>query len=217
VTSSENIKRLESIWRTNNKFIDNLGTAIGNLYEGFLILLKAAKPLIDAFGEFLKNTTESWKETRKLDEATGKLAARFKIAQGILKDLGTILGNVFGGFQNLVKANVGPGSGGQIFLDYFKKVSLAFKNLETIDGKPLREFFADAAKNGTKLLGLVGNILGGFIKLADNPELGVFLGQLNDITTVFQRIGEDISSALPAFGVFLIEFAKFIELTIDAG
>jgi phage-related protein len=217
VTSSENIRRLESIWKTNNKFIDNLGTAIGNLYEGFLILLTAAKPLIDAFGEFLKNTTGSWKETLKLDEATGKLGERFKIAKGILADLGTIFGNVFGGFKNLVKANVGPGSAGEIFLTYFKDISLAFKNLETIDGKPLREFFADAAKNGTKLLSLLGNIIGGFITLADNPELGVFLDQLSEVTDIFQAIGEDITKSLPSFGDFLIEFAKFVKLVTDSG
>ena len=217
ITSSENIKRLDSIWKTNNEFIDNLGSAVGNLYEGFLILLKAAKPLVDAFGLFLKNTTGSWKETLKLDEASGKLSARFKIAQDILKDLGTIFSNVFGGFKNLVKANVGPGSGGQLFLDYFKKISESFKNLKTIDGKPLREFFADAAKNGIKLLDLLGNIIGGFIKLADNPELGVFLGQLNQITTIFQSIGEDITKSLPSFGSFLIEFAKLVKTVTESG
>ena len=217
VTSTENIRRLENIWRTNNTFIDNLGTAIGNLYEGFLILLTAAKPLVDTFGEFLKNTTESWKETLKLDEATGKLAERFKIAQGILKDLGTIFSNVFGGFKNLVQANVGPGSAGEIFLEYFKDISLAFKNLETIDGKPLREFFALAAENGTKLLSLLGNIIGGFITLADNPELGVFLDQLSEVTDIFQLIGEDISDALPSFGEFLIEFSKFVKLVTESG
>jgi phage-related protein len=217
ITSSENIRRLESIWKTNNKFIDNLGTAIGNLYEGFLILLTAAKPLIDAFGEFLKNTTGSWKETLKLDEATGKLGERFKIAKGILADLGTIFGNVFGGFKNLVKANVGPGSAGEIFLTYFKDISLAFKNLETIDGKPLKTFFADAAKNGTKLLDLLGNIVGGFITLADNPELGTFLDQLGVVTDNFQAIGENISDALPSFGEFLITFSEFVKLVTDSG
>ena len=217
ITSTENIRRLESIWKTNNKFIINLGTAVGNLYEGFLILLNAAKPLIDAFGEFLKNVTGSWKETLKLDEATGKLSERFKIAQGILEDLGTILGNVFGGFKNLVKENVGPGSAGEVFLEYFKKISLEFKNLEKIDGKPLKEFFADAAENGTKLLSLLGTIIGGFIKLADNPELGVFLGQLEVVSKNFQKIGEDISASLPAFGEFLITFSEFIGLVTESG
>jgi hypothetical protein len=132
-------------------------------------------------------------------------------------EMRTIFGNVFGGLKNLVKANVGPGSAGEIFLTYFKKISESFKNLETIDGKPLKEFFAGAAKNGVKLLDLLGNIVGGFIKLADNPELGVFLGQLNEVTTIFQSIGEDISKSLPSFGDFLIEFAKFVKLVTDSG
>jgi len=217
ITKSENIKRLESIWKTNNKFIDNFGSAIANLYEGFLILLNAAKPLIDAFGEWLKNVTGSWKETLKLDEATGKLGERFKIAKGILKDLGTILGNVFGGFKNLVKANVGPGSGGQIFLDYFKKISLAFKNLQTIDGRPLKDFFADAAVNGTKLLGLLGDIIGGFIKLADNKGLGIFLDQLKVVNGIFGDIGESLDSSLPSFGNFLIEFSTLVKTVTDSG
>jgi phage-related protein len=212
ITSSENIRRLESIWKTNNKYIDSLGTAVANLYEIFLILINAAKPLIDAFGEYLKNVTGSWKETLKLDEATGKLADRFSIAQGILKDLGTILGNVFGGFKNLVKANVGPGSGGQLFLEYFKKISLAFKNLQTIDGKPLKEFFAKAAENGVKLLGLLGDIIGGFIRLADNKGLGIFLGQLRIVNSIFSDIGENVDASLPSLGNFLIEFSKTIKI-----
>ena len=216
ITSSENIRRLESIWKTNNKYIDSLGTAVANLYEIFLILINAAKPLIDAFGEYLKNVTGSWKETLKLDEATGKLAERFSIAQGILKDLGTIFGNIFKGFANLVKANVGPGSGGQIFLDYFKKISLAFKNLQTIDGRPLKDFFADAAVNGKKLLDLLGAIIGGFIRLADNKGLGTFLDQLKVINNIFSDIGENVDSSLPSFGGFLIEFSKTIKLLTNA-
>ena len=212
ITSSENIRRLESIWKTNNTYIDSLGTAVANLYEIFLILINAAKPLIDAFGEYLKNVTGSWKETLKLDEATGKLADRFSIAQGILKDLGTIFGNIFKGFANLVKANVGPGSGGQIFLDYFKKISLSFKNLQTIDGKPLKDFFADAAVNGVKLLGLLGDIIGGFIRLADNKGLGTFLDQLKVINGIFSGIGENVDASLPSLGNFLIEFSKTIAL-----
>lgn len=217
ITESENIKRLESIWKTNNKFIDNLGSAVANLYEGFLILLKAAKPLIDAFGEFLKNTTGSWKETLKLDEATGKLSARFKIAQGILEDLGTVFGNVFGGFQNLVKANVGPGSAGEIFLEYFKKISLAFKTLETIDGKPLKQFFADAAGNATILLSLLGEIIGGFLKLADNEGLGIFLEQLRTVNRIFIEIGESLDGSLPSFGNFLIEFSNLLKIVTESG
>ena len=215
VTKAENLKRLEKIWKTNDKFLGKLGKAANNLYEVFLILLDAAEPLIDAFGDWLVKITGAWKTTLLADEATGKLANRFKIAKGIFKDLGTIFGNVFGGLGNLFEANTGPGSGGQIFLDYFKKITENFKNLKSIDGKPIKEFFADAAVNGTKLLDLLGKIFGGFIRFADDPALGIFYDNLGEAVDILNTI--DLGGAMVAISEFGIEIAKFIKLVTDSG
>lgn len=217
VTKGENLERLVRIFKSNNVVLENFGDAGVSLYEALLILLDAARPLTEEFSKFVANITAAWTETLKADEASGKLAAKFEIARGILKDLGKIFGNVFGGLGKIISANVGPGSGGQIFLDYLKEVTGRFKNITEIDGRPLKDFFADAAVNGTKLLTLLGNILGGFINMADNEGLGVFLTQLNTVTDIFQRVGENLDASLPAFGGFLIEFAKFIELVTEAG
>ena len=215
VTSAENLKRLERIWKTNDRLLSKFGDALNNVYEAFLILLDAAKPLIDAFGDWLVKVTGAWKETLKADEATGKLASRFKIAKGIFSDLGKIFGNVFGGLGKLFEANTGPGSGGQIFLDYFKEITGKFKNLTEIDGKPLKEFFAGAAKNGTKLLDLLGKIFGGFIKLADDPALGKFYDNLGEAVDILNTI--DLGGAMVAISEFAIEIAKFIKLVTDSG
>ncbi len=217
ITSAENLKRLEKIWKTNDRFITNLGDATSNLYEVFLILLNAAEPLIDRFGKWLVTLTGGWKETLKAKEATGELAAEFKTAEDIIRQLGRIFSNVFDGLGKIIEANVGPGSGGQRFLDFFEQASIKFKNLTEIDGKPLREFFDDAAKNGVEFLKLLGNIAGGFLTLADNPELGVFFKQLNEVTDIFQRIGENLTGSLPAFGEFLIQFSLIIEKFTEAG
>jgi phage-related protein len=215
VTSAENLKRLENIWKTNDRLLSKFGDALNNVYEAFLILLEAAKPLIDAFGDWIVKVTGAWKETLKADEATGKLADRFKIAKGIFKDLGTIFGNVFGGLGKLFEANTGPGSGGQIFLDYFKKITENFKNLKTIDGKPIKEFFADAAVNGTKLLDLLGKIFGGFIRFADDPALGIFYDNIGKAVDILNTI--DLGGAMVAISEFGIEIAKFIKLLTDSG
>ncbi len=217
ITKGENLERLERIWKSNNTVLTNFGDAAISLYESFLILLDTARPLTEEFSKWVAVLTAGWTETLKADEASGKLNEKFQIARGILKDLGKIFGNVFGGLGKIISANVGPGSGGQIFLDYLKEVTGRFKEISTIDGRPLRDFFADAAENGTKLLSLLGNILGGFIAMADNQGLGIFLDQLNVVTDIFQRVGENLDSSLPAFGGFLIEFAKFIELVTEAG
>ena len=217
ITKGENLERLERIWKSNNTVLTNFGDAAINLYESFLILLDTARPLTEEFSKWVSTLTAGWTETLKADEASGKLNEKFQIARGILKDLGKIFGNVFGGLGKIISANVGPGSGGQIFLDYLKEVTGRFKNITEIDGRPLKDFFADAAVNGTKLLTLLGNIIDGFITMADNEGLGVFLDQLNVVTDIFQRVGENLDASLPAFGGFLIEFARFIELVTEAG
>ena len=215
VTKAENLKRLEKIWKTNDKFLGKLGKAVNNLYEVFLILLDAAEPLIDAFGDWLVNVTGAWKQTLLADEATGKLANRFKIAKGIFSDLGKIFSNVFGGRGKLFDANTGPGSGGQIFLDYFKDITEKFKNIKSIDGKPLKEFFAGAAKNGVKLLELLGKIVYGFIKLADDPALGIFYDNLGKAVDIFNTI--DLSGAMVSISELGITFAEFIKIVTDSG
>ena len=217
VTKGENLERLERIWKSNDKVLTNFGDAATNLYEIFLILLDTARPLTEEFSKWIATVTGAYKETLNTKEGVEKLNDKFQIAKGILKDLGKIFGNVFGGLGKIISANVGPGSGGQIFLDYLKEVTGRFKNITEIDGRPLKDFFADAAENGTKLLTLLGNIIGGFITLADNKGLGIFLDQLNVVTDIFQRVGENLDASLPAFGGFLIEFAKFIELVTEAG
>jgi phage-related protein len=217
ITSTENLKRLKTVWETNDTFIANFGAAIDNLYEVFLILLTVASPLITEFGEWLKTLTGTWRETLNTKEGVEKLSERFEKAGDILKDLGTIFGNVFGGIGKIFDANTGPGSGGQRFLDYFKDASEKFKNIETIDGKPLKTFFDDAAKNGTAFLDLIGKILGNFIKLADNPELGIFFKQLEKVADIFGEIGEDLTGSLPAFGNFLISFSKLVQKFTESG
>ena len=217
ITSAKNLERLKGIWETNDTFITNLGDATANLYEIFLILLTAAKPLIDEFGKWLSTVTGAYKATLNTEAGVKKLNERFDKARLIIKDFGTIFGNVFSGIGKIFDANTGPGSGGQRFLNYFKEASEKFKNLEEIDGKPLKTFFDDAAKNGTALFDLIGKILGNFIKLADNPELGVFFKQLGTVSDIFGRIGEDLAGSLPSFGNFLIQFSLLVEKFTEAG
>lgn len=217
ITATDNLKRIENIWKSNDVVIKNLGDALAELIEVFLILFEAISPLTEEFSKFLGDKIKGYREFLETKEGAQQLADRLVIVKSTLKDLGTIFGNTFRGLSNLFWENVGPGSGGQIFLDYFKEVTKKFEELKTIDGKPVKQFFADAAENGTLLLDLLGNIVGGFIAMADNKGLGIFLVQLNQVVDIFQAIGENLDASLPSFGNFLIEFATFIALVTESG
>lgn len=217
ITASDNLDRIERIWKSNDKVIKNLGDALAELIEVFLILFDAVSPLTEEFSKFLGDKIKGYKEFLETKEGAKQLSERLAIVRDTLKDLGTVFGNTFRGLSNLFWENVGPGSGGEVFLNFFKDVSKKFEELETIDGKPIKTFFKDAAENGVEFLKLLGNITGGFLTLADNPELGTFFGQLNTVTDIFQRIGENLTGSLPAFGDFLIQFSLLIEKFTEAG
>jgi hypothetical protein len=60
VTEGENIERLERIWGSGDKLIGNFGAALGNVYELLLILLDAARPLAEEFGQWIEDLTGGW-------------------------------------------------------------------------------------------------------------------------------------------------------------
>ena len=217
VTKGDNLNRLERVFKTNDVAIVNLGLALGNLYESLLIISDVIRPLTEEFTAWTESLTGSATETLRAKEANGELQETFETAAEIVRQLGRTFRNVFGGLGNLISANVGPGSGGQILLNYFEGLSVAFKNLETIDGKPIREFFADSAIVGIEVLGLLGDIVGAFIRLGDNPGTLNFVKSLREVVGIFEDIGENLDGALTAFGEFLVAGAEFTEVFTESG
>ena len=221
ITEADNLKNLESVWKTNDIALASFGKAGSNLYTALLNIAKAAEPLTLRFSKWIETLTATFKKTTTVDEKTGQLTKTFNIAGNILKDLGTIFGNVFGAFGQIIKANVGKGSGGQILLDYFKDATERFKQLLTAgneDGS-LRTFFADAAKNATKVLSLLGNIIGEFVKLGGTEGTGKFIDSLNTVVDIFGEIGQNISDtgALETFGAFLVSAATTVKNFTEGG
>ena len=221
ITEADNLKKLEAVWKTNDTALASFGKAGSNLYTTLLNIAAAAEPITLRFSKWIETLTKSWKETTTVDEKTGELTKKFNVAGNILKDLGTIFGNVFGAFGQIIKANVGKGSGGQILLDYFKDATERFKQLLTAgneDGS-LRTFFADAAKNATKILSLLGNIIGEFVKLGGTEGTGKFIDSLNTVVDIFGEIGQNISDtgALETFGAFLVSAATTVKNFTEGG
>jgi hypothetical protein len=102
--SAENYGRTERIWKTNDRLIKNLGETFLNLVDGLLLLLDAAEPVIDAFGEWARQSSSGWVEgleddfagvRKELEQSAEKAGRLF----GIFGTLGDIFG-VIGGEIN---------------------------------------------------------------------------------------------------------------------
>jgi hypothetical protein len=221
VTTTENIDRLDRIWETNDGLIRNFGSAVGNLYESFLILLDAARPLITEFGNWTKEVTESWKETLKAKEKTGELQQAFKDAGDVAKDIIEIIKNVAGGLYDMGKAAMGPGSGGQMLIDAMKEGSQKFKDFtSSADGQnKLEEYFKGAATNALAVSGLIGEIGKQIGKLGDNEGVGILAGKLQEAVVIFGEVGDKLTDPriANALGDTAIIFAELMNALTESG
>jgi phage-related protein len=219
---TENMDRLKSVWTTNDGLISDLGTTVGNLYETFLILLKAAEPLITAFGEWAKNLSESWKQSAIAGEKTGELTDAFLIAKGIISDLGKSLRNIWDGLKLIGKNAVGPGSGGQMLLDFLKESTGNFKDLMTqmdADGS-LKTYLKDVAGNFIEILKVIGKITGGILGLADNEGIGIFAKKIGEAVDNFFLAAESLTSPeiATSFGDLITKVSELVAVfTKDTG
>lgn len=222
ITDADNLKSLENVWKTNDKFIGNLGTSVGNLYTGFLNLLEAAGPLILRFGEWLEKVTGTWAETRKLQNQSGELTKKFNRFGDILANLGGALKPFWQGLKDIFAVITEEGGAIDVLTGYLKEAGERFRDFTSAgreDGS-LKTFFNDATENFTKVLSLIGNIVAELLKLGDNKGVGDFTDSLNRATDTFGRIGENISGPngpVTGLGLFIEKFALLTEKLTETG
>jgi len=218
ITEAGNLKALESVWKTNDRLIVNLGKVTENLYTGFINLLDAAGPLIDRFGTWLVTITKTWAATMKAKNATGELTDNFNKAGDVAARIGGILKNYFKGFKQIGDAVMNGGAGERL-LKYFEDASKRFEDLMTKmngDGS-LGKYFDKATENGLKVLDLLVNIVAEILKLGDDKGVGQFVDKLSEAVDIFGGIGGDLTAASPALGDFVINFAKLVKNLTDSG
>jgi len=221
VTETNNIRRLNTVWETNDGLIKNFGGAVGNLYEGFLTLLSAASPLITEFGKWTEKITESWKESITAKEKTGELAKTFDKAGEAAKKIGTIIKNIAGGLMNMGRAASGPGSGGEMLLNAMVDGSQKFKDFTgSADGQnKLGEYFKVASENALAVSGFIGEVLKQIAKLGGSKGVGILAKKLEKATTVFGEMGEKLldPALATAIGDLAIVFAELMNALVESG
>lgn len=216
LTRADNLDRIKSIWENNDKALTIFGDSIGNLIDDFLLLAVAAEPLVLEFANWTKNITGAWKATLEADTKSGKLSETLQTAADVVKKLGHLFGETFGAIGNLVKANVGEGSGGYYLLDYLTKAMTGLKNLTEVDGTPLKEFFLQGAINAGKVLDVLGFLVKEILKIGASKEFGSFVDSIKAAEPAIQTIVGAFTKALPSFGTLIKNVAEFIA-TVTSG
>jgi uncharacterized protein YukE len=221
-TTPEKQKEINDLFDSFVPIIDALGKAFIALSSAFITLQAAFIPYSIEFAQFLQKKAEAYKESVELRKATGELNNTFEIATGIVRDLGEAFGNTFSAFGNISRAAVGPGSGGQFFLDWFKRVTKGWEDTTKAlsESGELQTFLYDLTESFTVLLEVIGLIALGFIKIAATPGFNDLMNSLKEAVLIFTDIGLELGKeggALTALGDFIVEFSKLIKVFTDSG
>jgi hypothetical protein len=215
IVKAENVEKLKTVFANSVPTIEGFGIILGKAYDAFLSVLIFADPLVKQFVDFLDRNIGKFANFLNASENKAEIEAFFASVEQGASDFAEIFGNIFGGIGNIISANVGPGTGGQIMVDYLKEITSSFANLETIDGKPIADFFADAAENATAALGLIGDFLKEIFGIADNPNLKIAFDTLKEAMPGFGEVLDKIVDALPSFATLVADLISITNALTD--
>jgi hypothetical protein len=217
LTTTENMDRIDRIFGdTNIKVIEDLGDAAVALGEGFLIILDAARPLIERFSEWVKITTEGWTETLKAKDATGELTDIFNNAGDAAAVIGGALGSAGGAFFELGKGAKDAG------LKIIKAFDDAMDKLKAfaVEGNKTGELakkFDQIADNVIAIGGFLGELTIMLFDLGTNPGIATFFDKISAIPGILAPALNTLLSTGGTIGDFFVSLSETFAILTESG
>lgn len=213
--STKNMRLLAETFRNVTTTLGGFGTVIGKTFEGFLYYLKNTNPLLNRFVGFLQLRSIKFAEDQRRNSAS--IQAFFKVAGDAAADFGTIFGNLFERLGRFVGNVTGPGSGGQILLDWLKEASGGFRDFDqNVQNAISRKYFADTAKNTKIILQSFDGLFTFLVRLGGNPAVGQFWENLQAGQGALAEMVTNSVEASPKLADILVNITKILAALSDS-
>ena len=219
IVNPSNIKDLGKVFEQSGYIVEGLGKTIGSVYDSILSILVAADPLIRRFTDFLTKKTADFAKFLNTAQASGSLEKFFNKAGDIAAKWGEILGNIFSGAVNVVKAIFAPGGAGDFILTWFRDATAAFEKFSgSAKGQnQLAKYFKDVSVNSRAVLGSVGAFVKEILKAGADPNIKVFWDTLKGAAPAFGELLKQANAAAPSVAKFIVAFVEFAKVTLSTG
>jgi hypothetical protein len=219
IVNPSNIKDLGKVFEQSGYVIEGLGKTIGSVYDSILSILVAADPIIRRFTDFLTKKTADFAKFLNTAQADGSLERFFTKAGDIAAKWGEILGNIFSGAVNVVKAIFAPGGAGDFILTWFRDATAEFEKFSgSAKGQnQLAKYFKDVAVNSRAVLGSVGAFVKEILKAGADPNVKVFWDTLKGAAPAFGELLKQANAAAPSVAKFIVAFVEFAKVTLSTG
>jgi hypothetical protein len=213
IDDAGNLADLDKVFDGSSKAIEKIGGIIGNLWGIVLSVLIAVDPILQDFLTWIENWTGKWEAAFDTAEGQQNLTDFFTEAGEVAAQIGEIVGNVIGAIGGIAKANTGPGSGGQLILDYLKDVTAEFEAWS--GSQEAKDLFKGLATNAIAILDAVGPFVKKIIDLGADPNVKIFFDKLGEGAPMFSNIMDELVKAAPALADFLLAFLKLTDILTD--
>ena len=211
-----NKKNLAELFKNSGTTVGTLGASLGKAFGGLLTLLKAIQPLVSRFTLFLDSKADAFGKNMRANFAN--ISGFFNNAGDAAAGWGTILGRIFEKFKNLIKANIGPGTGGQLLLDYFKQGATGFRGMDGAAGEFARKnHFLAAATNLKAMLDSLGKIFGFMSDIGTDPAIASFWSILSELRGPLEEIFNSITGSSDELARMLVAIVEIISSFADSG
>ena len=219
IVDPKNIKDLGKVFETSGFVVEGLGKTIGNVYDSILSILVAADPIIRRFTDFLTKKTADFAKFLNTAQASGELEKFFNKAGDIAAKWGEVLGNIFSGAVNVVKAIFAPGGAGDFILTWFRDATAEFEKFSgsAAGQNQLAKYFKDVAVNSRAVLGSLGAFVKEILKAGADPNVKVFFDILKEAAPSFGEILKQANAAAPSVAKFIVAFIEFAKVTLSTG
>jgi hypothetical protein len=219
IVNPENIKDLGKVFEQSGYVVEGLGKTIGSVYDSILSILVAADPIIRRFTDFIAKKTADFAKFLNTAQASGSLEKFFTKAGDIAAKWGEILGNIFSGAVNIVKAIFAPGGAGDFILTWFRDATAEFEKFSgSAKGQnELSTYFKDVAVNSKAVLGSIGAFVKEILKAGADPNVKVFYDTLKEAAPAFGELLKQANAAAPSVAKFIVAFIEFAKVTLSTG
>lgn len=218
ITTSKNLSLLGDLFSNSAKLIKTFGSIIGSVFGIALSILSASAPLAQHLADAIADATKRLDAYFKSPIGNTALKDYFTESQRTLSEFGKIFGNIFRGFGGIIKANFGPGSGGDSMLQFFIKGTSGFADLNKAANQPgLRQYFKDTAANAQPILHLLGEIVKVFIAMGAQPSVGKTFTILQQAVPGIQDLATKLNDAGPALARLVVKVVDLFNALQDSG
>jgi tetratricopeptide (TPR) repeat protein len=208
-------ENLSTLFASTGRNATAFGKILGSSLKSILGLLRAADPLISRFLVFLSE--KSAKNAANISGNFASISGFFRTAGDAAADFGAVFGNVMKGFGAMIKANVGPGSGGRMLLDSLRQSTEWMGKLNTVTAEySSKNYFIKVAENTKAILGAFSG-LGKILKdIGTMPEVKEFWTTLQGGQGSLEKILRSSVEASPKLAELLVQITKILAVFADS-